>query len=77
MVEVECLGACANAPMAQINDLYYEDLTGEKICQLIDELKAGRPIEMGSQIGRMGSAPEGGPKTLLEPDAAESSQGEG
>ncbi|MEM7223995.1 MAG: NADH-quinone oxidoreductase subunit NuoE [Pseudomonadota bacterium] len=73
VVEVECLGACANAPMVQINDLYYEDLTAEKMAQMIDDLRAGKEVAMGSQIGRMGSAPEGGPQTLLEP----TSSGEG
>ena len=76
VVEVECLGACANAPMAQINDLYYEDLTGEKIVQLIDDLRAGKELAMGSQIGRQGSAPEGGRQTLLE-TAVDSGEGEG
>ena len=66
VVEVECLGACANAPMVQINDLYYEDLTAERMAGMIDDLKAGREVGMGSQTGRQGSAPEGGPKTLLE-----------
>ena len=66
VVEVECLGACANAPMVQINDLYYEDLTPERVAQMIEDLRAGREIDMGSQSGRQGSAPEGRPKTLLE-----------
>ena len=66
LVEVECLGACANAPMVQINDDYYEDLTPERFTQLLDALKAGKDVSIGSQSGRQGSAPEGGPKTLTE-----------
>ncbi len=66
VVEVECLGACANAPMVQINDLYYEDLTPERMAEMIEGLRAGREVDMGSQSGRQGSAPEGEPKTLLE-----------
>jgi len=69
VVEVECLGACANAPMVQINDDYYEDLTPERMAEMIDELKAGRELPKGSQIGRAGSAPAGGPKTLVAADA--------
>ena len=66
LVEVECLGACANAPMAQINDDYYEDLNAERLAEILDALKAGREVEIGSQTGRQSSAPEGGPQTLLE-----------
>lgn len=65
LVEVECLGACANAPMVQINDDYYEDLTAERLSEILDALKAGREVEIGSQTGRQSSAPEGGPQTLL------------
>jgi NADH-quinone oxidoreductase subunit E len=77
VVEVECLGACANAPMVQINDLYYEDLTPERMAEIIDELKAGKEVSMGSQSGRQGSAPEGGPQTLLEASAGGGSAGGG
>lgn len=66
VIEVECLGACANAPMVQINDHYYEDLTPERMAEIIDELRSGEEVKVGSQIGRLSSAPEGGPKTLLE-----------
>lgn len=66
VIEVECLGACANAPMVQINDEYYEDLTPERLAEIIDDLKAGKAVPVGPQTGRMGSAPEGGPQTLLE-----------
>ena len=64
--EVECLGACCNAPMAQINDYYYEDLTPETLGQIIDDFRAGKTPGPGSYIGRKGSAPEGGPETLQD-----------
>ncbi|CAL8981146.1 NADH-quinone oxidoreductase chain 2 [Rhodoplanes serenus] len=63
-VEVECLGACVNAPMAQINYDYYEDLTPENFAKLLDDLAAGRPVKTGPQIDRQFSAPVGGPITL-------------
>jgi NADH-quinone oxidoreductase subunit E len=65
--EVECLGACVNAPVVQINKYYYEDLTPESLERLLDDLKAGRPITPGPQNGRQASAPEGGPITLIDP----------
>ena len=55
--EVECLGACVNAPMVQINDDYYEDLNPEIFAQILDDLKAGKPIKVGSQTGRKSSEP--------------------
>jgi NADH-quinone oxidoreductase subunit E len=58
-LEVECLGACCNAPMVQINDDYYEDLTAENFEKLLDNLAAGRPVKTGSQIGRVSSEPVG------------------
>ncbi|MBB5770739.1 NADH-quinone oxidoreductase subunit E [Brevundimonas vesicularis] len=64
--EVECLGACSNAPMAQINDYYFEDLTPETIGRIIDDFAAGKTPEPGSYIGRTNAAPEGGAKTLLD-----------
>lgn len=64
--EVECLGACANAPMAQINDYYFEDLTAETMAQIIDDFKAGKTPEPGSYSDRRTSEPQGGPKTLLD-----------
>ena len=73
--EVECLGACSNAPMAQINDLYYEDLTVESLGQIIDDFRAGKSPPAGSQIGRSGSAPEGGPLTLTDPALYDGSKG--
>lgn len=57
LVEVECLGACANAPMVQINDDYYEDLTAESISNVLDCLKHNKPVKKGSQIGRKSSEP--------------------
>ncbi|MDX1917308.1 MAG: NADH-quinone oxidoreductase subunit NuoE [Rickettsiaceae bacterium] len=53
--EVECLGACVNAPMVQINDDYYEDLTKEIMSDIIDKLQSGQKVDIGSQIGRVGS----------------------
>ncbi len=63
-LEVECLGACCNAPMVQINDDYYEDLTPENFEKLLDDLAAGRPVKTGSQTGRMSSEPAGGLTSL-------------
>ena len=65
-LEVECLGACCNAPMVQINDDYYEDLTPETFERLLDDLAAGRPVRRGSQVGRVASEPQGGAKTLTD-----------
>ena len=65
--EVECMGACANAPMAAINDAYYEDLTPESFEKLLDQFEAGKKPKPGSAIGRQGSAPEGGATTLTDP----------
>ncbi|PQO24532.1 NADH-quinone oxidoreductase subunit NuoE [Rhodobacteraceae bacterium WD3A24] len=64
--EVECLGACANAPMAQIGKDYYEDLTAETLGWIIDELAAGRVPRPGSQTGRYASEPAGGLTTLTD-----------
>jgi NADH-quinone oxidoreductase subunit E len=58
LIEVECLGACVNAPMVQVNDDYFEDLTPEIIEDLIDKMDKGLEINTGSQIGRRGSAPK-------------------
>jgi NADH-quinone oxidoreductase subunit E len=62
--EVECLGACCNAPMVQINDDYYEDLTPESLVRLLDDLAAGRSVKTGSQVGRVSSEPVGGLTSL-------------
>lgn len=66
-VEVECAGACVNAPMVQIDSDTYEDLTPDSFNQLIDDIDAGRPIRPGPQIDRQFSAPAGGATTLTEP----------
>lgn len=65
LIEVECLGACVNAPMVQINDDYYEDLTPESMKKLLDDLSKGKQPETGSQTGRQTSAPASGPRTLV------------
>ena len=62
--EVECLGACANAPMVQINDDNYEDLTEESMAAILDALAAGQTPKPGPQIDRQTSCPEGGPTSL-------------
>jgi NADH-quinone oxidoreductase subunit E len=63
-MEVECLGACVNAPIIQIGDDFYEDVDGARTEAIINDLRAGRKPKPGSQIGRQTSAPEGGPTTL-------------
>ena len=62
--EVECLGACANAPMVQINDDNYEDLTEASMGAILDALAAGQTPRPGPQIDRQTSCPVGGPTTL-------------
>ena len=64
--EVECLGACTNAPMAAIGKDYYEDLSEESLAQLIDALAAGDVPQPGSRVGRFSSEPVEGQKILLE-----------
>jgi NADH-quinone oxidoreductase subunit E len=63
-IEVECLGACVNAPMVQINYDYYEDLTAESFERILDDLAAGRTPKPGPQVDRQLSAPVGGATTL-------------
>jgi NADH-quinone oxidoreductase subunit E len=65
-LEVECLGSCANAPMAQINYDYFEDLTPENFEKLLDDLRADRKVKPGPQVDRTGSAPVGGPTSLTD-----------
>jgi NADH-quinone oxidoreductase subunit E len=65
--EVECLGACVNAPMAMINDYYFEDLTAADMNQIIDDFAAGKKPKRGTRVDRINSAPEGGPLTLTDP----------
>ncbi|TNN88475.1 NADH dehydrogenase [ubiquinone] flavoprotein 2, mitochondrial [Liparis tanakae] len=67
MIEVECLGACVNAPMIQINDDYYEDLLPKDVDYIIDELKAGRVPPPGPRNGRFSCEPAGGLTSLIEP----------
>ena len=64
MKEVECLGACVNAPMVQINDDYYEDLDADSMTKLLEQFARGETPHPGSVIGRQGAAPVGGPTTL-------------
>ena len=63
-IEVECLGACVNAPMIQINDDFYEDLTADTFERLLEDLRHGRDVVTGPQNGRQASAPDGGPTVL-------------
>ena len=64
-MEVECLGACINAPMMQINDDYYEDLNKEKTEKIINQIQNGEKPKPGSYRGRKNSEPENNRKTLL------------
>ncbi len=64
--EVECLGACSNAPMAQIGKDYYEDLTAESFAGLLDDMAAGKVPQPGSQTGRFSSEPSDGKTVLLK-----------
>lgn len=64
--EVECLGACVNAPVVAIDDLYHEDLSPDDLEKLIDALQRGEAIAPGSARGRQASAPEGGAQTLTD-----------
>jgi NADH-quinone oxidoreductase E subunit len=67
MREVECLAACVNAPIVQVNDDYYEDLDADKMADLLDALARGNPPPPGSLAGRKSSAPVGEQTTLVEP----------
>jgi NADH-quinone oxidoreductase subunit E len=64
LTEVECLGACANAPMVQINDDNYEDLTEQSMGAILDALARGETPKPGPQVDRKTSCPEGGPTSL-------------
>ena len=66
--EVECLGACVNAPMVQVNDDYYEDLTPDMLSIILNKLKNGVEAHPGPQVDRINSAPEGGTAILTDPD---------
>jgi NADH-quinone oxidoreductase subunit E len=65
--EVECLGACSNAPMAAINDYYYEDLTPETLGKILDDFAAGKKPKPGSYVGRKASEPHNAVHTLVDP----------
>ncbi|KAL1525629.1 hypothetical protein AB1Y20_020482 [Prymnesium parvum] len=67
LTEVECLGACVNAPMIQINDMFFEDLTPENTVKLLDDLAAGREVVVGPQNGRKHSLGPMGRTSLTEP----------
>ena len=64
-IEVECLGACVNAPMIQINDDYFEDLDEKKLEKIIEAIKQDKKIESGSYRGRKSAEPENNRSTLL------------
>jgi NADH-quinone oxidoreductase subunit E len=64
MTEVECVGACVNAPVIQVNDDFYEDLDADRVRELLEALGRGEPPKPGSATGRQTSAPDGGPTTL-------------
>ena len=66
LTEVECLGACANAPMVQINDDNYEDLTFDSMTRVLDALAKGETVRPGPQVDRQTSCAEGGPTALKE-----------
>ena len=72
--EAECLGACVNAPMAQIGDDYYEDLSPESMENILDALARGETPKAGSQIGRRGAEPACGPTTLTSAPAGRQRQ---
>jgi NADH-quinone oxidoreductase E subunit len=65
-MEVECLGACVNAPMMQINDDYYEDLNKEKTLKILDKILSGETPKPGSYRGRINNEPENNRKTLMD-----------
>ena len=65
-VEVECLGACVNAPMMQINEDYFEDLDKDKTSKIFDKILNNENIEPGSYRGRVNSEPENNRKTLMD-----------
>ena len=64
--EVECLGACVNAPILAVDDDYFEDLDYDRTRALLQALRKGESVKAGSTIGRITSAPEGGPLTLTD-----------
>ena len=64
LLEVECLGACVNAPILQVNDDFYEDLDYASTGALLDSLEADAPLPVGSVVGRSGSEASGGATSL-------------
>ena len=72
--EVECLGACVNAPMVQINDYYYEDLTPESFTEILTKLENGAEVQPGPFVDRVNSAPQGGATSLLGEDLYDGSR---
>ena len=73
--EMECMGACVNAPIVAIHDYYHEDLTPAALEALMDKLARGEAIEPGSATKRQTSAPEGEQKTLTDPALFDGSLG--
>jgi NADH-quinone oxidoreductase subunit E len=65
-LEVECLGACCNAPMVQINNDFYEDLDEKNFTKLLKDMRTGKAVKIGSQIGRVSSEPVKGQRTLKD-----------
>jgi NADH-quinone oxidoreductase E subunit len=65
-MEVECLGACVNGPMLQINDEYYEDLDKEKTIEIFEKILKGETPKPGSYRGRLNTEPENNRKTLMD-----------
>jgi len=76
LTEVECMGACVNAPMMQVGDDFYEDLSPDTALALLEALLAGETPKPGSQIGRRSSEPVGGLTTLHELAAGAAGQGD-
>ncbi|MEO1660417.1 MAG: NADH-quinone oxidoreductase subunit NuoE [Pseudomonadota bacterium] len=72
--EVECLGACVNAPMVQINDYYYEDLTPQTFEEVLSKLENGAVVEPGPFVDRLNSAPQGGATSLVSADLFDGSR---
>jgi NADH-quinone oxidoreductase subunit E len=77
LVEVECLGACVNAPVLQVNNDFYEDLDGPATAALLDAFRAGSPPPPGSVIGRYASEPVTGRTTLTTPPDQDGARAEG
>ncbi len=72
--EVECLGACVNAPMVQVNEDYFEDLTPESLQAILERLRGGAGVDTGPQVDRVFSAPQGGTDVLTDPSLFDGSR---